>query len=244
MKYYSTDSANHFKAAILVEETGLLDFKRKNNNNMNRMFGAMSNQGLGFKTFLPFIGEANLYKIFILYDYLILFLIGMLFFEIILEFTDKYENKLLNLIIMILFVIGYPLNSVLWGFVYFHFELFIMLAISGVLIDKKIKEKNQILILSILNVMTSITYILFCPFVFLSEFIYFIIITKKEKEKLFTKKNFLKLVLVFMPSILVAFFFLIFPYFKILKTNKQIMTEVKTNETKTKFVLRSRRKYI
>ena len=119
IKYIMTDASVHYISAREFYENESLLLKVENIDTANAMMpGAYSNIGILFKVFAPFIGEMNLYNVFIGFDIFVLFLSGMLFFVTIKKYAKNKVTYVLAGIISIIFFLVLPFNYML--FVYFY----------------------------------------------------------------------------------------------------------------------------
>ena len=214
-RYISTDSVMHCQAAITFSKSDFLLDSMTNWEAVNPTFmiAGYVNSGILMKALVGFIGEFNLYKVYMFMDILYYFMIGYIFYMLI-SSSERCNTKLkygLAYIISILFMLGYPLNSVITGFHYFTLGMLELIAIIYVI--KRIykqNEKTANILLFLLNTAIMLTYNLFAPILYLSEFIYFIYQTKQNKEKIISKKFIGKLViLLIIPGIIGVSFFIL-----------------------------------
>ena len=115
----------------------------------------------------------------------------MLYF-VLNHFTKDDKTKLLALAVTILCILGYPLNSLLFGFEYMSLSLAVILAIIEIiyLIGKNsINRRWYIGILFLLNFGLFCSYYMFVPFVYPAEWIYLCIVSYQKDKKIFTKNN-------------------------------------------------------
>lgn len=189
IRYISMDCVNHYKAAREFSENTKLFNKETENSTTSKCFMPMGyvNVGILFKIFRQYIGTINLYKVYILFESTIYFLVGMIFY-FCLQNKIKTKNQILALIILsIFFVIGYPFNALICGFHYLLLGILYFITIFDVIVNviqtKKIEFKFIVTLLTLLNIGLIFSYALFCPFVYLAEFVYFIIKYKKDKNK-------------------------------------------------------------
>lgn len=214
-RYISTDAVMHCQAAITFSKSDFLLDSMTNWEAINPTFMIASyvNDGLLMKAFVNIIGEFNLYKIYMFTDILYYLMIGSIFY-FLLSSSKKCNTKTKHILagtISILFMLGYPLNSIITGFHYF--TLGILEFITILYIVKTIYNEDKkiaYILLFLLNTGVMLTYNLLAPIIYLAEFIYFIYESKKNKEKLFSKKNLIELLIIFIiPGLIgLSFFFL------------------------------------
>lgn len=190
IKYLTTDSAIHYISAREFYENESLLLKVENIETANAMMpGAYSNIGILFKVFAPLIGEINLYNVFIGFDIFTLFLSGMLFFVTIKKYAKNRVTYVLASIVSIIYLLGYPLNNMLFG--YFYLGLGV-LAINGVVAvmqewsgELSIWKKGIAIFLLCFELFFS--YYLFAPPIYGAIFIYYIFYFHKKTGKWFNK---------------------------------------------------------
>ena len=189
IRYISMDCTNHYKAAREFSENTKLFNKETENSTTSKCFMPMGyvNVGILFKIFRQYIGTINLYKVYILFESTIYFLVGMMFY-FCLQNKIKTKNQILvGIVLSIFYVIGYPFNALICGFHYLLLGILYFITIFDVIVNviqtKKIEFKFIVTLLTLLNIGLIFSYALFCPFVYLAEFVYFIIKYKKDKNK-------------------------------------------------------------
>lgn len=211
IKYETTDPAVHYRATQLFAENESLLNNIKDDIYNFRSFkiGAYVNSGILMMLSEGIIDEFNYYRIFILFDLIILFFIGyMLYFTFIKISNGKL--KVLALLLSILCLLGYPLNSMLFGFEYLTVSLLIICTIINMVSYYKNKEIDLIqciIIFFLLNFELFCTYYLFVPFMYSGLFIYFCIDNYKQDKKLFTKKTILLLLITLIIPFILGFIY-------------------------------------
>lgn len=214
-RYISTDAVMHCQAAITFSKSDFLLDSMTNWEAINPTFMIASyvNDGLLMKAFVDIIGEFNLYKIYMFTDISYYLMIGYIFY-LLLTTSKKCNTKLkymLAYIVSILFMVGYPLNSIITGFHYFTLGILEFITIIYI-VNTLYKENKKIayILLFLLNTAVMLTYNLLAPIIYLAEFIYFIYESRRNKEKLFSKKNLIELFTIFIiPGLIgLSFFFL------------------------------------
>ncbi len=214
-RYISTDSVMHCQAAITFSKSDFLLDSMKNWEAINPTFMIASyvNDGLLMKALVNIIGEFNLYKVYMFTDISYYFMIGYVFYLLITSSKNcnRKSKYILSYVISILFMIGYPLNSIITGFHYFTLgilEFITILYIIEILHGEN--KKIMYILLFLLNTAIMLTYNLLAPIIYLAEFFYFIYEKIKVKEKLLTKKSILELIIIFIiPGIIGLSFFLL-----------------------------------
>lgn len=194
IRYISMDAREHYKAAREFSENTSLSNKAKENNTVGEAFMFMGyvNAGILFKIFNPYIGTVNLYKIYILFEAFVYLLTGVIFYFILENIWKKQDKKssikakIIGMIFTIIYFLGYPLNAWISGF---HYLVLGILSVEGIICvfstqSKNIKLGYKLIILFLLNFALILSYSLFCPFVYLAEFIYYCFEYKKYRNKI------------------------------------------------------------
>lgn len=226
IKYEITDGSTHYFFAQQFYENSTLLFNKTTDdilgiyNSNFRLPGAYINQGILFKVFEEVIYPVD---VFILFDIFILYLSGILFYQLLQDFS-KSNNKLkpLAMIFSIMYVMGYQLNSMLYGYVYLSFALVIIIAFLILMQKSETEEMPKIVALPILSLISLgifFSYAYFIPIIYIAIIIKLIIKSVKNKQKILCAKNLMTLVyLIIIPLILGVTYFIIFPIINNMKT--------------------------
>ena len=110
INFVSIDSASHFRVAKAVAVEHRL---------YTEMFFAAVNSGLPMEAARPITGDFDMYKVFLLWETGYLFLAGLCFYIIIVQIVKQSGSKPVAVLSMILYMLGYPLYSYIFGFSYF-----------------------------------------------------------------------------------------------------------------------------
>lgn len=159
INYATIDPAAHFKAAMDVV----------NGQKIENMFHAALNNALIIETFAPFTTVDRYYRIFIMADIGNYLLAGAMFYGAVRRFLTNRYAKCIGGALSMVYVIGYPLSSLMFGFVYLGMGISIVAAII-VLTDSFVKEELQkwfhliLLMLGCAGIFTC--YMLFMPITF------------------------------------------------------------------------------
>ena len=195
INFVSVDSAAHMRFArtIALEHTIPL----------NRFFAAI-NTAMPMEVFLPQTGVFECFKTFILWETGYFFLSGYMFYAIIREFIQTKGLKLAAIFSMLVYMLGYPLYSYLFGYSYFGVSIPVIAYVfySAMLyINSEINDLISGVMLSMGLLGVFLCYSMFVPVVFVGVFVA-ITIGIICIGKLFTFKSIRKLVVVFVfPSI-------------------------------------------
>ena len=204
IKYETTDPAVHFSAAREIYDTKTLQWN-------GSMPAASINTELLFDVFDFIVPEYSFYYLFIIFDLMVLYLMGAILY---LGITNKTESKIKSVIAMIfsiLFVCGYPLNSVIFGYAYLTVGILYMTTLIAVAINIKNKElKLCPLCIEMFLIVFGIffSYYFFVPVIYSAfglSILFDMIKNRKNKNilSIFTKENIIKvLVILILPTIL------------------------------------------
>ena len=215
IRYYSTDASIHYIAAKEFYQNDKLLYKTEGTETAGQMMPiAYTNVGLIFKTLEPIIGEMNFYRAFILFDIIIFLASAILFYFIIKNKMNTKIDFLIGIVVTIIYMLGYPLNNLLSGFYYLGIGC---LAINGILYVLKQKENKNIVTLSLLNVTLILSYSLFAPVVYLSMFIYYLIITRKKYNKILNKEFIINTIVTLILPGIIGVLYLIVPDVNVIK---------------------------
>lgn len=209
LKYETSDAAVHYRAAqdfvnnntfLNQSEDELLWIK-------DWKISSYVNSGLIMKVFSNVIDEFYYYKIFMIFSLFILFMTGYMIYMAISKFS-KGKVPVLEFIVTILCLLGYPLNSLIYGYEYMSMGILIVLTLLYVVqfyTNKQIKSRHILVILFLLNFMLFHSYYQFVPYTYSALFIYICFVNYKEDKKLFTKKNIITLLVTLIIPFILGF---------------------------------------
>lgn len=214
--YETCDPGTHFLTSKDFFEQSYLLNKVVDNTIVNfetRQFASYVNLGLFFKVSAPFIDNFDFYQLYILFDIGMLLLSALMFYVLICSFK-KNINIVILIIGTLLYVLGYPLNSLMIGFFYLGHSITIimLLFILYRMYDLNVISHNISLILIMLTTLgLFFTYYFFVPVVFGGLFIYSIYKKLRNKEKLITLQNIIFAFLVYILPCILGFIYFILP---------------------------------
>lgn len=189
IRYISMDSFVHYKAAREFSENTTLFDKATENTTTSKAFMPMAyvNIGILFKVARQYIGSVSLYHIYILFEAINYFLVGMIFYFCLQEKIKNKNQWWIGILFSVFYLIGYPLNALISGFHYLILGILYVTAIFFVFHHKEqegIYWVGKLIIISLLNIGLICSYALFCPAVYLAELVYFIKKYKQDRKKL------------------------------------------------------------
>ena len=129
IKYETGDPATHYLAAkTFAGEDKLLNLYEDEvyGSFATHKIGSYVNSGIIMKCLSNVIDEMDYYNVFIAFGIFILFMTGCLMFNTLEKFTKSKGGKILALVVSIVYVFGYPLNSLLFGFEYMSLGILIV----------------------------------------------------------------------------------------------------------------------
>lgn len=195
IKYESGDPAVHYLTSVkFMQDEKLLTVSQ------DQVFGSFQtqkflsyvNSGLIMKCFEGKINIIDNYIIFIVFGIFILYLTGYLLYFLLIRFAKNDKTKIIAMIVSILCILGYPLNSLLFGFEHMSISFTVILAIIEVIMmfsKENMKKSYTLIMLFLLNFSLFVSYYMFVPFVYPAEWIYFCIYSYKKDKKIFTREN-------------------------------------------------------
>jgi len=211
IKYETTDPATHYRAAYDFATSESLI-----NNNPDSLWGfkdwkiaSYVNSGLIMKVFSNVMDEFEYYKIFIIFDMFIFFLTGFIMYMAFVKLS-KGKMSLVAFVVTLLFVLGYPLNSMLFGFSYMSLGILIVTSLLYAVsyyTNKEIRLKHICGILFLLNFMLFHAYFQFVPYMYAGLFIYICLFNYREEKRIFTKKNILTLIVTLIIPFILGFIY-------------------------------------
>ncbi len=229
--YESTDPAVHYTAAVdFANSDHLFNLEGDELWGMqNWKLGSFVNSGLIMKIFSNVIDVFYNYKIFIAFGLFTLFLTAYIMYMAFVKIS-KGKLQVLAFIVSLLYVLGYPLNSLLFGFEYMSMGILVVTALLYAVqfyTSKEINLKQIIVILFLLNFQLFHSYYQFIPYIYSALFIYICFVNYKEDKKIFSKKNIITLlVTLILPFILGYIYYMAQGIYNLDFLNSSIATEV------------------
>ena len=159
ISYLTIDPAAHLKAAVDVIV----------NQRVNNMFYSALFNGLFLNLFTPFRSLSLMYQPFVLSDIMNYALAAFMFYGVIRRYMNTKFQKITGLIVTFLYLFAYPLDSILYGFVYLGMgvTLCIMLVeLARIYLTDELNEWFAIGLLSLGCLAIVECYILFAPVMF------------------------------------------------------------------------------
>lgn len=182
INFETTDPSRHMHAAHIIMES----------QSLTKMYFASFNNAIFISFGLGFVKTFWAYKLFILSEILMLMLSGCIMYCLARQFAKTVITKIISVIFIAFYLACYPLNNMVFGFVYLGISVSICAYL--ILMAKCYKDGMLNKICSIIALMLGaygvITcYSLFAPFVYVAVALFIAIEFIKEK-RLFSKEFF------------------------------------------------------
>src|SRR5574344_1644446 len=182
------------------------------------MFVSYTNLGTMMQILNMIIPEYLLYKVFIIFELCMLFLSGLLFYFTIKQNKKiKLLNTLFVIVISLMYMLGYPLNNLIFGFHYLGLGVLVinlLILLLDMFYNNGTNNKRLFYILISMTALSLFfTYYLFIPTVYAGVGLY--ILYKSLIKKEFSFKNAVKdiVVMLVIPFIIGMLYFFIIPKF-------------------------------
>ncbi len=208
IKYETGDPAAHYLTSEMFSENDSLLIQDK-----DEIYGGFTtrktvsyvNSGLIMKALNEIIDPFYNYNIFIIFGILVLFITASSMYTTISSFAIDKKTRFLAFIVSLIYVMGYPLNSFLFGFEYLSMGILLICLLFDIVYYFKNKELNItyiILIIALLNFGIFSAYYMFVPYIYSALWIYFCIHSYEKEKSIFTKKN----IILLTTTLLIPFF--------------------------------------
>ena len=123
----------------------------------------------------PFMGTTFYYKVFLAFQTFLFALSGITFWALIEEELSSLPRKIVGLIFVVVYMLGYPLNNMLYGFTYWGTSILIIAFI--IYLFKEYRKNNisynQLMVVAFfVNTALCVCYVYFAPVVFGFQFLF------------------------------------------------------------------------
>lgn len=208
VNYETGDPSVHYLTAIkFAKEETLMP-----NAEHDQVYGDLSvrkavsyvNSGILMKCFCEDYASIQCYYVFASFGIFTLFLIAIIMYSALKKYATKKEHTFFAFLVSLICVLGYPLNSFLFGFEYLTMGILILCTIIDLIYyyEKELLKFSYILVvLGLLNFGLFCSYYMFIPFTYSALWIYFCIKNYKKTKKLITKE----LILLLLTTLLIPF---------------------------------------
>lgn len=225
IKYETTDPAIHFMWTKDFYNNKTLSWG-------SSMPAAFINTALLFDLFDKIVAEQDFYYIYIVFDLIILYLIGAIFYLGITNKSQSISKSIITMIFCILFLCSYPLNSAIFGYAYLSVAILYMTTLIVTAINIKnsqLKLYYMCIEMSLLLFGIFFSYYFFVPVIYVSFGLYMLFdMIKNKKTKnilsIFTKQNIIKVLIILILPTILGFIYFVLP--GLLKTGKTMINHI------------------
>lgn len=217
IKYETGDPATHYVTSVLFEENDSLLTTEKDQLNRGfrtRKTASYVNSGIIMKCCSGIMEKVDFYKIFIAFGIFILFMTGAMMYLTLEKFTKSTKTKILALIVSIIFMVGYPFNSLLFGFEYLSLGILILCTIIHMIYyfeKEELKLPYILMIFALLNFGGFCAYYMFVPFTYSALWIYFCVHSYRKNKKIICKENIIILTVTLLIPFILCFIYYFMP---------------------------------
>ncbi len=235
IKYETGDPSVHYLTAEMFAESDSLLITQD-----DEVYGDFStrktvsyvNSGLLMKCFDGIIDSYYNYYIFIIFGIFVLFMTAWAMFTTISSFAIDKKTRFLAFVVSLIYTMGYPLNSFLFGFEYLSMGIFLICLIFDMVYyfkNNELKTGYIVLMFLLLNFGLFSAYYMFVPFVYSALWIYFCIHSYEKDKTIFSKKNILLLVSTLLVPFFLGFIYHIAPQIYGVIINSNLNTDTMFN---------------
>lgn len=136
---------------------------------LTNMFFSIVNSALPMEAALPITGEFYMFRAFLLWEIGYFFMSGMFFYILVRSLLNSKGLKALGIIAAVIYMLGYPLYALIFGFSYFSLSIsvvaYIMYA-AMLYIDGEVKKRSAVIMLNLGLLGLFLCYMMFVPAVF------------------------------------------------------------------------------
>lgn len=217
IKYETGDPSVHYLTSEMFAENNSLLITDKDevySNLSTRKTVSYVNSGLIMKCFDGVIDSFYNYNIFIAFGIFVLFLTAVSMFTTIQSFSINKKTRFLAFVVSLIYTMGYPLNSFLFGFEYLSMGILLLCLIFDMVHyfkEYSLKLIYIIIIFALLNFGLFSAYYMFVPFLYSALWIYFCIHSYEKDKSIFTKKNIVLLLITLLIPFFLGFIYHIVP---------------------------------
>lgn len=161
VNYETTDPSRHMKYALQLIE----------NQRLGNMYFATLNNAVFISVGLGFVKSFWAYKLFIVADILMFLLAGCVMYSAARKVAKNTVQKILSIVVILFYLMCYPLNNMVFGFVYLGIGVSICLYL--IMLANAYKENTLNKICNIVGLMLGaygiiVCYSLFSPFIYIA----------------------------------------------------------------------------
>lgn len=199
LHYGTSDPAIHLWISMEIVNTGNLEGLYLFHYFLSMLIQAAS----------PFLAVTESYKVMICADVFLLFLSGAMLYAVVHDIASSKFGKLCTVVLVMLYVLAYPFNNMLFGFGYLGLSVTmtaLIIFILKVLLAGNIKYQVGIFIVMLSLFGVSISYSLFIPTVYGSVLIVLLYWVRKT-DKIWSWRTGVVVFSIFAPPAILAFLY-------------------------------------
>ena len=136
---------------------------------LTNMFFSIVNSALPMEAALPITGEFYMFRIFLLWEIGYYFMSGMFFYILVRSLLNSKGLKALGIVAAVIYMLGYPLYALIFGFSYFSLGISIVAYIiyaTMLYIDGEVRKRSAVIMLNLGLLGLFLCYMMFVPAVF------------------------------------------------------------------------------
>lgn len=203
--FYNSDAGLHLKEATEIVRS----------QSVSKMYFMHLQNAMFIEIVQPFVRIADWYKGYILGECFFLWVETLFFAALIRRFARTKASKIFCFVFMLCYFMGYPFLSFYYSFDYWAMG---SMFVGYLAVTLRLYEEAQVgrgisvfmLMLGCFGVMTS--YMMFAPVTFIAVFVYLLIVARRE-GKIFTKRNVLLALKVFLLPTVMGLFYCLYGFF-------------------------------
>lgn len=217
IKYETGDPSVHYLTADMFAENDSLLITDKDEaytSFTTRKTVSYVNSGLIMKCLDGVIDPFYNYNVFIIFGILVLFITASSMYTTISTFAIDKKMRFLAFVVSLIYTMGYPLNSFLFGFEYLSMGILLICLVFDMVYyfkSQQLKLVYNVIIFALLNFGVFSAYYMFVPFLYSALWIYFCIYSYEKDKSIFTKKNITLLVITLLIPFFLGFIYHIAP---------------------------------
>lgn len=194
VSYISADPSHHYLTSVkFAKESTLMpnaEFDEVYGNVSVRKPASYVNSGILMKCFCKDLDTIECYNFFAGFGIFTFVLIGIAIYSALKKYATKKEHTFWAFLVALICSLGYPLNSLLYGFEYLTMGLLVLSAIIDLVYYYErniLKFGYLVLMFGLLNFGMFCSYYMFIPFVYPALWIYFCIKNYNDTKKIISK---------------------------------------------------------
>lgn len=235
IKYETGDPSVHYLTSEMFAENDSLlitDRDEVYNSFATRKTVSYVNSGLIMKCLDGIIDPFYNYNIFIIFGIFVLFITAASMYTTISTAAIDKKTRFLAFVVSLIYTMGYPLNSFLFGFEYLSMGILLICLVFDMVYyfkNQQLKFVYSIIIFALLNFGVFSAYYMFVPFLYPALWLYFCIHSYEKDKSIFTKKNIALLIVTLLLPFFLGFIYHIAPQIYGVIINANLNTETMFN---------------